>query len=143
MSSLELQRACEAEIRDLHRFFTDWFLAEVPDTDEAWSRVTSALDDAFTLVGPDGVTHARDPLLAAIRARYGCHPSPTDFRIETRDVRILLTDGEGVLVRYEEWQRLDAEERGRVSTAYLRRDPQAPHGLRWCRVHETWLPVRA
>lgn len=141
MDIRDAKRRCEEEIADLHRFFVDWFRGEVPQSDAAWARVTSALDGDFQLVTPDGEALPREILLEGIRARYGQHGPTSDFTIWTQRVEVRYADATFVLATYQEWQRCDGEERGRQSTALFAPDPQAPHGLRWRHVHETWLPV--
>lgn len=139
MNRPQAAHACEKEINELHAFFVAWFRGRLPDSDEAWSRVTDALDDDFHLVSPDGRVQVRASLLAQIRGRYGQIESTVDYAIWTQGVQVLFADMDHVLVMYEEWQRIDGKERGRRSTALLSFDSRGPNGLRWRHVHETWM----
>jgi hypothetical protein len=52
-------------------------------------------------------------------------------------------DGDRCLCTYEEWQtdrHGDGVETGRLSTVLFREAPDAPGGVAWLHVHETWLP---
>jgi hypothetical protein len=51
--------------------------------------------------------------------------------------------GDILLVTYEEWQQSGDQTTARLSTALFRDKPDAPNGLEWLHVHETWLPDRA
>jgi len=140
MDDAAIAHGCEHEIVELHRFFTEWFHGTVPETDEAWSRVTNVLGPDFVLVSPDGHRLERGPLLDGIRARHGGHGPTQDFEIWIRNLACRPVSAELVLATYEEWQRREGEECGRISTALFALDRQTPNGVRWLHVHETWLP---
>ncbi len=133
--------ACRREIEDLHAFFEDWFAGRPARDGEAFGRVEAALAEGFQLVGPDGVRHVRDELLAGLRAAHGTRAG--GFRIWTRAARSRpLAEGLHLAV-YEEWQELAGVERGRLSTALFREREDGPNGVEWLHVHETWLPDAA
>ena len=46
---------------------------------------------------------------------------------------------EAFLVIYEEWQKIDAFNKGRLSTAIFRKSENRFNSLAWVHVHETWL----
>lgn len=131
----------EREVRELHRFFEQWFRAEVPNTDEAYGRFASALDGEFVIVPPSGASVPHAELLKGLRAAYGSQRDRAEeyaIRVENVSAREVA---EGTwLVRYEEWQDEGSESKGRQSSAVLAEDDQAPGGFRWLHVHETWLP---
>lgn len=130
----------EREVRELHRFFEQWFRAELPDTAEAYGRFADAMDESFVIVTPGGASLERAELLAGLRSAHGSHGESTgryDIRVENVSAREV---GEGTwLVRYEEWQEEGDEVKGRQSSAVLVEDSGAPGGFRWLHVHETWL----
>jgi len=140
MDRAEFTCACEREIEALHRFFVDWFRGALPDTDEAWSRFADAVAPGFTLVAPSGEAFDRDALLEGLRGRHGAEGPASDFAIWIRNFRDRHVTAGLATVTYEEWQRRAGEERGRLSTAVFLADAQAPNGVRWVHVHETWLP---
>ena len=135
-----MEEHCRQEILDLHRFFAAWFNGEIENTDKHFERVAGVLDAAFEIVAPDGRLIGRDALLEGLRqAHDGRAGSGFRIWIENQNIRI-LADGLG-LVTYEEWQESGDEIRGRVSTALLAADEEAPNGVRWLYLHETWLPA--
>ena len=140
MESTSIQDVCQAEIVRLHRFFVDWYHGRLPPTDEAWTVLTDALAPAFELIAPSGHVLAREPLLSALRGRHASHDSEGGFRIWIRGFDCRHVDERTVVATYEEWQHLDGEDRGRLSTVVFQRVPANSTTLRWLHVHETWLP---
>ncbi|MCG8456718.1 MAG: DUF4440 domain-containing protein [Holophagales bacterium] len=138
------------EIEELHRFFEGWFLGILPDTDEAFARFADALDGDFMIVSPSGRATERAALLEALRGAHGAWGSGDGAseagagggRIWIENVRIRHLAGDLVVATYEEWQQKggEARARGRLSTVVFRREGNAPGGLAWLHVHETWLP---
>ena len=121
----------EREIADLHRFFEQWFKGEVDSLD----RVEAALDPGFTIVGPGGGVLERSEIIEIIARDRGQRP---DLRISTTEHRLLdATDDRLVTAYVEEHHGPDGETR-RHSTAIFAIDEDAPNGVRWIRVHETW-----
>ena len=43
------------------------------------------------------------------------------------------------LVTYEEWQKIDTDNKGRLSTAIFQKYENKFNGINWLHVHETWL----
>lgn len=131
---------CRDEIVELHVFLERWSNAEMPQTDRSFERFDRVIDPSFLIIGPDGGSAGREPIVAAIRAAYGrWKDRPGRIRIE--NVR-LREAGDGLaLATYEEWHDFEAESRGRLSTVLFRSDPRAPNGLVWVHLHEVWLPT--
>lgn len=67
------------------------------------------------------------------------HGSQPGLTIEIKDVQLREAGEELVAGTYEEWQSGEEKEDGRLSTVLFRKTPEAPNGLRWLHVHETWL----
>ncbi len=124
------------EIDELHVFFEQWLTGELPDSDEAFSRVEAALSDRFTMVLPGGNVLERGPLLAGLRGGHGTREA---FTIRIRDPHLRHRSEALTVATYEEWQRTDASDRGRISTVVFARRADAPNGLEWVHVHETWI----
>ncbi len=121
------------EIIELHQAFETWFLG----TGESLDRVEEALDPRFTFVGPDGSESDRAAIIEQIAAGRG---HTNDLTITTSDHVLLEATAEVALARYVEihnWP--DGRSNRRLSTVVFRVDPTGPNGLRWLRVHETWL----
>lgn len=128
----------EREIAELHTFFQEWFRGVLPDTDAAFARFERAMAPGFVIVTPDGRALDRATILGAVRSGHG---RDTTARVWTEDARVLHTVGGAVVATYVEWQSLGVEPpRARLSTVVLEPDLDAPGGLRWVHVHETWLP---
>ncbi len=133
-----MRQHCEREVVELHQFFEDWFCGLT----DAFERVEAALADNFVLISPRGEMRTREKLLEDLRVARGCRRGdPFEIRIEACEVRAV--EFGLALVTFEEWQRLGEREAGRVSTALFRVDREAPCGVRWMHLHETWLPGNA
>ena len=128
----------KAEIRQLHRFFQDWYRGELDDA--AFERFEGVMGEGFEIILPDARILPRDAIIEAVRSQKGSDPE-AELRIE--NVRVVHA-GEGfVIATYEEWQALAGDPaRGRLSTVVFRPDQCAPNGLVWLHVHETWLGAK-
>ena len=136
-----LRMRCEDEVIALHRFFQAWYRGEIEDPHgEAFSRVSEVLSEEFHIVTPDGEMLSRSDIMTRIRRGYGSKPA--DFRIRTEKCHFRV-GGRGIgVVTYEEWHDESGEggpSQGRLSTAVFQDRADAPHGVRWVHVHETWL----
>lgn len=137
-----METRCRAEIEALHRFFEGWLAGRLPASEDAFVRLTAALAPGFRLVGPDGRVAERGALLDRLRAAHGAEPD--GLRIWIERVRARPLGAELALVLYEEWQeRPGAPARGRQSSALFQEEADAPGGVAWLHVHETWLPEGA
>lgn len=130
------ESACRAEIERLHDAFVAWYTATVEEG--SFDRIGDALGPDFEMVTPDEDRVGRAAVLDSIREQYG-RDAPGAFDIEISNVERRDATDERATVRYEEWQAVDGETTGRVSTVSFRVDPTAPGGLLWLDVHETWL----
>ncbi len=130
--------ACEREIRELHDFFQGWLAGSLPATDEAFARFMRATAAGFTLIGPDGSVAGREETVVWIRAAHGTRPG---FRLWTDDHTLRAAGQDWALVTYRELQSRDGVTTARLSTALLAADDEAPAGLSWMHVHETWISI--
>ena len=127
--------AWHREIVELHEFFQGYFLGTI-DADDV-GRLEAALAADFTIVGPGGGVTARADTVAAVR---GGHASATQLRITVIGAQLLVDGPDVVVARYEEHHESANGATGRLSTVVFTRESDAPNGLRWRTVHETWLP---
>lgn len=122
----------QSEIIQLHEVFEAYFLGTTDDL----TRVEAALAADFTFVATDADTTDRDGTLAAIT---GAHAHTDSLTIRTVDHKLVL-GADGILVaEYVEEHVLTDRTNSRRATVVFSTDPDGPNGLRWRRVHETWI----
>lgn len=123
----------QTEIAELHAVFEGYFLGRLPDD---LSRVEDALAPGFSMVVPSGGEPGRKQVLAALKAGYGQRSS---LEITTSDYQLLHDADSLIVAAYTESHHLADEASHRRATVVFRRDAEGPNGLRWLRVHETWI----
>lgn len=133
-----MDERCEREIRELHRFFVDWFVGRIPDDDPSFARLERALMERFRIVTPEGQVIDKVSLLGRLRSAHGVR-ADRSLTIDIRNVRVRHLEPPLCLLTYEEWQHLDGVPNGRLSTVLFREDATAPHGVAWLHVHEVGL----
>lgn len=134
--------ACEKEVVDLHEFFTQWFAGLLPD--EAFDAFLTRFSDAFEMVTPSGTTVTK----AGLGGMRGAKGSNLEWKIYIREMKLGVVPASGgriVSGTYWELQqgaKASAPTNGRISTPLLELDGSVqPNGVRWLRLHETWLPA--
>lgn len=127
---------CRQEVIELHEFFVEWYTGQCDD--DAFDRVEAALAPGFEMITPDGERVARETVLERVREQRDTY-LPGGFDIEIRDCEVTAAGPGFALARYEEWQSSPTDGTGRLSSALLRPDDDAPAGLRWVALQETWL----
>ncbi len=120
------------EIVELHDFFEAWFLGTADDH----QRVEAALADDFTMVGPTGVSSDRDEVVQAIVDGRAHTDSLT---IEIHEPELVFETEDLLIAEYIETHVLRDWSNHRRSTVVFRQDADGPNGLRWLRVHESWI----
>lgn len=136
-----MEAVCHAEVEELHQFFQDWFNAVLPPTDDAFRRFESVMAERFMIISPNGELTEREELVDRLRAAHGIwRQGSQPGRIWIENLQVRHTVGSQAMVLYEEWQEIEGETRGRLSTAILQRLEGTPNGLEWLHVHEVWMP---
>lgn len=126
----------ETEIRELHRFFQDWYRGQLED--DAFERFSGVMAEGFVIVLPDAGILRQKAIVDAVRSQKATDPQA---RLWIENVRLVESGADYLIAMYEEWQGRDGQDaRGRLSTVVFTRDEGAPNGLVWRHVHETWLP---
>ena len=131
------------EVIELHRFFEDWFGGYCDDSEEVFSEgILSRMHGDFNIILPGGMMIYGADFWPEFRKLYGSNP---DFHISIRAIQQQPLVSDSVyLVNYQEWQRnarqSKPENNGRLSSAVFLADKDAPNGIKWFHVHETWLP---
>jgi hypothetical protein len=124
------------EVVELHDFFCAW-LSPHNGSKLDPQRFERAFDPEFRLVGPDGGVRDRAAIVGWLRdLKEG---RGADFRMEVSDFRPVWQEGDAILLEYVETQYLLGKTTRRRSTALLRRAPEAPIGIVWVHLQETWL----
>ena len=126
------------EIERLHDFFVGWLSGTIERKGAAFAACAEALAEGFVHIDPDGAVADREGLRERLEEAHG--RLGEGFRISIRNAQARALVNDLCLVVYEEWQARPEGHKGRVSTALMRRDTEAPAGLAWLHVHETWLP---
>lgn len=124
--------AWQREIIELHDVFEAYFLGHHDDV----TRVEAVLADDFTFVGPDASSTDRAGTLAAIVAG---HNHTASLEIRTVDHELVLESGGIICAQYIEEHHLADRVNRRLTTAIFSESVNAPNGLMWRRVHETWI----
>ena len=122
----------QGEIVELHNFFEAWFLG----ADVNFDRVESVLAPAFTIVGPDGNVESRSATIGFLREVFG---SDDDLNMTTTDHQLLHESSDTLLASYIETHVRGEKTWRRQSTVVFAKDSTVINGLKWVRVHETWL----
>ena len=131
---MALDDRCEREVRELHEFFEAWFTGRRTG---GIDRARAALGPDFEMITPGGEVHPREAVLEGIEAGGGS--SGEKFGIEVRNVRVRDVTDDRCLLTYEEHQ-FGSDPSARVSTALFAPDEDAPNGVAWRHLQETWLP---
>ena len=131
------------EVIDLHVFFEDWFGGYCENSEEVFAeRLLDRMHGDFNIILPGGMMIYGANFWPEFRKLYGSNP---DFHISIRAIQQHPLPGDSIyLVNYQEWQRnalqSKPENNGRLSSAVFVDDKDAPNGVKWFHVHETWLP---
>ena len=136
-----MDERCRREVIELHQFFEDWFNGSLPPMEEPFRRFDSVMAPGFMIISPNGERTERGELVSRLREAHGIwrqNSRPGRIWIENLQVRHQV--GNQAMVIYEEWQEIEGEARGRLSTAVLQQHSGAPNGLQWLHVHEVWMP---
>ncbi|MFQ5640515.1 MAG: hypothetical protein ACE5IR_21245 [bacterium] len=135
-----MKKRMHAEIHQLHQFFEDWFSGKLADTDENFSRLQGVLAENFQIISPDGRVTTKADLAPALRKAHASRArAKKPFRIWIENIQIRLEHSSNPVATYEEWQEIDGETKARISTVIFKARGDAPNGLEWLHVHETWL----
>ncbi|SOB90764.1 DUF4440 domain-containing protein [Stappia indica] len=134
----DIAAAAAREIVARHEFFVDWFAGRLEDS--AFAAALAAFDPDFHRIGPDGALQDHNGLtamLAAARGRFA-----EGFAIAIEDVAVLRETGDDALMTYVERQEHAGRTTFRRAGALFSRNADAPLGVAWRFVQETWINDR-
>ncbi len=134
----ELTQRVAQEVTELHQFFEDWFRGSIDQSTARFARFTDVTAAEFHLISPAGTMVDRDQAAAWIWDIHGARPTA---RMWVDKVTVLIQRSTLCLATYEEWQESPAGRTVRFSSVLFEADPDAPNGLRWLHVHETWIEL--
>lgn len=128
---MPLADAAAREVVELHTFFVDAFTGRKRD----FRRAELAFSPNFVMVTPEGRRVNRAQILEAL-AKARARP---DFRIAIHDIWPISETAGSVLLHYVEEQYRDGETSKRISVALFEAAPDAPCGVTWRYLQETWI----
>jgi hypothetical protein len=134
--SVDLQTRAWDEVVARHAFFVDWFTGKAPDA--AMHETARCFASDFHMIAPDGHMLERDAVLSMLQGARG---SRTDgrFAIEVALRQTSRPATDLALIVYDEMQSTEDGFTKRRSTAVFASDRQAPSGVVWRHLHETWI----
>ncbi|MDP3527532.1 MAG: DUF4440 domain-containing protein [Hoeflea sp.] len=132
---MDLIASAQAEVIKRHAFFVEWFTGRGSEAELEISLGAFAPD--MTMIEPDGSMIGQAEVIAMIRSARGKRPADFDIRVELVEARQIGNDA--ALVIYDEHQVIDGEKTARRSSALFTADAQAPEGVVWRQLQETWI----
>ena len=127
----QLAAAATHEIEALHVHFVELFTGRTADL----TRCSRAFSSDFAMVTPAGIRLERAAILGGLAAARAAD----DFRIVIAEIRPVWEDGNSALLQYVEQQYRDGQTTRRLSAALFEAAPDAPCGVIWRYLHETWM----
>lgn len=132
---MDLCAKARAEVVNRHTFFVEWFTGRAPETEMQSSLKAFAPD--MTMVEPDGSMIGADEVKAMVEGARGKRPADFAIRVDVIETRQITEDA--VLVIYDEHQVIDGEKSARRSSAMFSANADAPEGVVWRHLQETWI----
>jgi len=131
----KLEPAARHEIVALHAFFVSWFTGQGGDLD--FRLCETAFGPGFKMIGPDGHRHDRGEVVQ--RLQQARNSIQETFEIDVVDPRTIWSAGDAIVMSYVEHQLRGTQSTRRRSMALLTREPDAPRGMHWQSLAETWM----
>lgn len=132
---MDLIERAQAEVINRHHFFVEWFTGRAGEKDMQVSARAFAPD--MLMIEPDGKMIRADEIVGMITAARGKRPADFEIRVELVAARQIGNDT--ALVTYDEHQVIDGQKTARRSSAVFSADPDAPEGVVWRQLQETWI----
>jgi hypothetical protein len=119
------------EVVELHNLFVELFTGRSRD----FGRCERAFAPDFEMVTPEGKRLNRAQILKSLKKGQ----EDDDFSIAIHEVRPIREDASSILLQYVEQQYRDGEITRRLSTALFEAASEAPCGVVWRYLQETWM----
>lgn len=127
---------CHREVVELHEFLAQWLAGNIADTSRARARFEQAFAPECILIAPTGVIDGPSMLQQRLIKAHGVSPG-MDIRVE--DFLPVWSLDKFALVQYTEWRHWNGQATGRISSVLFGAGSEAPNGVVWRYIHETWL----
>jgi len=131
---LSLVERCEREVIELHEFFQSWFCGEIGQ--EEGHLLARRFAQNSRLITPDGEVEQFYSLEKRFLSAYGKRPG---VKVWTSHFVPLMITHDSALVKYREWRLFNEELTGRLTTCLFKLNDEAPNGIEWSHIHESWL----
>jgi hypothetical protein len=132
---VDLIARAQAEVVNRHHFFVEWFTGRASEAELEVSLRAFAPD--MVMIEPDANTIGRDEVAAMVTNARGKRPADFEIRVELISARLI--DSATAAVVYDEHQVIDGVKSARRSSAVFSADPDAPEGVVWRHLQETWI----
>lgn len=132
---MDLIEKAKAEVVNRHSFFVEWFTGRAPEAEMEASARAFAAD--MRMVEPDGSMIDASQVKAMLRGARGKRSEDFEIRVELIEARLVGSDA--ALVVYDEHQVIDGAKTARRSSALFSADKDAPEGVVWRHLQETWI----
>lgn len=132
---MDLIARAQAEVVNRHHFFVEWFTGRASEAELKASLRAFAPD--MVMIEPDANTIGTDEITAMITNARGKRPADFEIRVELISARLI--GSEIVAVVYDEHQVIAGAKSARRSSAVFSADPEAPEGVVWRHLQETWI----
>ncbi len=135
-TAADFAECCRREIVELHQFFEDWISGKLPKDKKTFTRFIDATAPGMMLVSTDGQVLDYDQLVDWI---YNAHGSEPEFALWVEVIEPHGIFDSVALLTYQEWQERTGGRNVRRSTVLFEKNQDAPNGVRWLHVHETYI----
>ncbi|MDF1609256.1 DUF4440 domain-containing protein [Hoeflea sp. YIM 152468] len=132
---MDLIACAQAEVINRHVFFVEWFTGRAGEAE--LERSIRAFAPDMMMIEPDGTTIGTDAIVGMITGARGKRPADFEIRVDLIAARQLNDDV--ALLIYDEHQVIDGQKSARRSSAVFSADPNAPEGVVWRQLQETWI----
>ena len=132
---MDLIARAQAEVIKRHEFFVECFTGRADEAERANSIRSFAPD--MVMIEPDSNTIGTEEIVAMITSARGKRPADFEIRVELIAARQVSDDV--ALVVYDEHQVIDGQKSARRSSAVFSADADAPEGVIWRQLQETWI----
>ncbi|HKQ70355.1 MAG TPA: hypothetical protein VJT73_13490 [Polyangiaceae bacterium] len=132
----DIASSCRDEVFDFHALLELWLRGTLSREDPRSVRLTGVLAGDCRFVTPGGNVESGPALGERLLRAHGSQP---DLRIVIEDFAMVAGWSSAALVRYVERRVCGRQATARFSTVLFRRWLDAPSGVVWQHIHETWV----